>query len=159
MNKEYTEKEANFLKAVKSCINVIGHDFYSLPTGKILDDVTNLLQIDIDIDKLLNNGHGTDSTLRYALASCYNDIDTSKHIISRTLLNKHNYDGLKTLKVTDESVRDSVYKKLIKTPMITYTYFGIYISHSKHYQELNNEIGTELVPLSLQQLACMNVFC
>ena len=107
-NKQNKEKEVNFLKAVKSCITVIGHDFYSLPKEKTLDDVTNLLQIDIDIDKLLNNGCGTNSTLRYALASCYNDLDTSKHMISRTLLNKHNNDGLKTLKLTDESVRNSV---------------------------------------------------
>lgn len=107
-NKQNKEKEVHFLKAVKSCINAIGHDFYNLPKEKTLADVTNVLQIDIDIDKLLNNGSGTNSTLRYALASCYNDLDTSKYMISRTLLNKHNNDGLKTLKLTDESVRNRV---------------------------------------------------
>lgn len=134
---KFRSKEINFLKAVKNCINAIGHDFYDLPKKKSLDDVTNILEIDIDIAKLLSNGHGTNSTLRYALASCYNDIATAKYLMNNTLLNKHQYDGLKTLKVSDESARNSVYEYMNK-----YHSFG---AMCINLDDKNKKIITDLI--------------
>ena len=134
---KFKNKEINFLKAVKNCINAIGHDFYDLPKEKSLDDVTNVLEIDIDIAKLLSNGHGTNSTLRYALASCYNDIATAKYLMNKTLLNKHQYDGLKTLKISDESARNSVYEYMNK-----YHSFG---AMCINLDDKNKKIITDLI--------------
>jgi hypothetical protein len=135
--KEHKSKSEKFLVAVKKCISEIGHDFYSLPKNKILDDVTNLLEIDIDIEKLLHNGSGCNSTMRYALASCYNDYDTARSTMSMTLLKKHRSDGLKTLKVSDESARYNVYNY-----MNTYQSFG---AMCINLDDKNKELVKELI--------------
>jgi hypothetical protein len=135
--KEHKSKSEKFLVAVKKCIKEIGHDFYSLPKNKKLDDVINLLEIDIDLEKLLHGGSGCNSTMRYALASCYNDYDTARSTLSMTLLNKHKRDGLKTLKVTDESSRNDVYNY-----MNTYQTFG---SMCIHLEGKNKEIVKGLI--------------
>jgi hypothetical protein len=136
-SQEQKSKAEKFLATVKKCINFIGHDFYSIQNGKCLDEVLNIYEINIDIEKLLHNGSGCNSTMRYALASCYNDYDTARSSMSMTLLKKHRSDGLKTLKVSDESARYNVYNY-----MNTYQSFG---AMCINLDDKNKELVKELI--------------
>ena len=138
-SKEQKSKPEKFLAAVKKCINFIGHDFYSLPNNKDLDDISHLLDIDIDLEKLLyeGNGSGSDTSMRYALACCYNDYSTAKSLINNTLRIKVDNDDIKMIDLSNESEREGLTRYVSR-----YQHFGAMLYNLDNE---NKEIVKELL--------------
>jgi hypothetical protein len=138
-SKEQKSKPQKFLAAVKKCIEFIGHDFYTLPENKTLDDASSLFDINIDLEKLLHggDGSGSDTSMRYALASCYNDYSTARSLINNTLRNKVDNDDLKTIDLSDEYQREG-----LSSYVSLYQHFG---SMLYNLDNENKEIIKELI--------------
>jgi len=103
-------RSKRFLASVKNCINAIGHDFYTLPKNMNLDEIEDIMAINIDHEALLHNGDGSGSNtiMRYALASCYNNYSTSKSVMRRALRAKFKHDEITNVDLADEYQRDSL---------------------------------------------------
>jgi hypothetical protein len=138
-SKEQKSKPQKFLAAVKKCIKFIGHDFYTLPDNKSLDDVSNLYDININLEKLLHDGDGSgsDTSMRYALASCYNDYSTARSIMNNTLRNKVYNDDIKTVDLSDEYQREG-----LSSYVSRYQHFGAMLYNLDNE---NKEIIKELI--------------
>jgi hypothetical protein len=109
-NEEHKLKAKNFLIVVKKCIKLIGNNFYSLPKNKNLDEVSKLIEINIDIEKLLYGGDGSggDTVMRYVLASCYNELSTTRSLMNNALYMKVNYDDITMIDLSDEYERNDL---------------------------------------------------
>jgi len=114
------KSNSKFLNAVKNVINEIGHEFYTLPQGKSLDEIESIHDINIFTDKLLFNGsHSSNSILRYALASCYNTKYTSKKLLERAIENYIDDKGCSEVDLTDKYIKDELSEYAIE-----YAHFG-----------------------------------
>lgn len=108
--KEYRVKKVRFLQAVKDCIRSIGHQFYTTRGNIPLDEVTDLYEIDIYVEKLLFEGGGSSgqATMEYALGSCYNTNDTAREVMQKALEIKYNNDGDSQFDISDKYQRKSL---------------------------------------------------
>ena len=107
---EGKQKPAKFLQAVKECIIMLGHDFYRVSGNKSLAEVTDLYEIDIDINKLLfeGGGSGGETLLSYALASCYNTRATAQLVMERAIEIKYINDEIKSFDISDKEERSDL---------------------------------------------------
>lgn len=108
-NKNYKNKSAKFLKAVKDCIKFLGDGFYTTKNRIPISEVTEASQIEIDLDKLLKlKGSDGENTMAYILASCYNYRYTAAVIAGHSLLSYSKRRSDTCFNIAKKSDRDSL---------------------------------------------------
>ncbi|TMO83076.1 hypothetical protein [Pseudoalteromonas spongiae] len=102
-------KPSKFLRAVKDCISFLGGQFYKTENDIPLSDVKDVTQIEIDIEKLLNQrGSSGEDIMAYILASCYRYRLTAAHIARQSLISNCQNTNDGRLSTSEESAQDAL---------------------------------------------------
>lgn len=92
-----------FLEAVKAVLKEVGSNTYEVHSGKPIEEVTSLTDVTVYVERLLNCGWESSGqqTLRYAIASIYNDVYTAEVLHDRLLASLEEDGYIKIIKKRD----------------------------------------------------------